>query len=142
MHFWELVYSKNYLNHTKIVVLRQFKMLANWIGMNRGLSLNFLGLRSANHVNIQNMCDEYGEAYFNWKIFTNELNMGLQLWSWVEKTVHGVKTHWLSNKEKVPGRVISKEGHANSLLGHEITHQFWFCWKRCNCKLCFLLSTS
>ena len=40
----------------------------------------------------------------------NGLNMGVPLW--VKKTVHGVETHWLSNKEKVLGAVVSKEGHA------------------------------
>ena len=43
------------------------------------------------------------------KMFTNELNMGLPLWTWVKKTVHAVETHCLSGKE----------GDADSLLGHE-----------------------
>ena len=59
-------------------------------------------------------------------MFTNKLNMGLPLWSWMEKTVHGVKKHWLSNKEKVLGATVSKEGHADSLLGHERIHHYWF----------------
>ena len=30
------------------------------------------------------------------QMFTNELNMGLPLWARIEKSVHGVETHWLS----------------------------------------------
>ena len=29
------------------------------------------------------------------------LMKGFPGWTWVEKTVHGVKTHWLSSNEKV-----------------------------------------
>ena len=42
-------------------------------------------------------------------MFTNGLNMGLPLWDWIEKTVHGMEMHWLSGKEKVPGAAVSKE---------------------------------
>ena len=59
--------------------------------------------------------------------------MGLPLWVWVEKTVHGVKTDWLSCKKKVLGIVIRKESHIDHPLGHERTHESWFPWKRCNC---------
>ena len=37
--------------------------------------------------------------------------------------------------------MVSKEGHADSHLGHETAHRHWFPWKRCNCKQCFLLTT-
>ena len=43
----------------------------------------------------------------------------------VEKTFHGVKIHWLSSKGKVPGAAVSKEGYADSLLGHERNHLYW-----------------
>ena len=36
---------------------------------------------------------------------------------WVENTVHQMKTYWISGKEKVPGAVVRKEGHADNLLG-------------------------
>ena len=72
-------------------------------------------------------------------MFTKGLNMGLLLWAWVEKTVHGVVTHWLSGKEQVLNAAVSKEGLADSLLGHERIHHYWFPWRSCNCKLCFLL---
>ena len=52
----------------------------------------------------------------------NWLNIDLPLQAWVEKTVHGMETHWLSSKEKVPGAAVSKESHAVSLLEHERTH--------------------
>ena len=42
--------------------------------------------------------------------------------SW--KTVHGVETHWLSDKEKVLSPAVSKEGHADSLHGHKKTPQY------------------
>ena len=57
---------------------------------------------------------------------------------------HGfeLKSHSMSgntHKEKVLCTAVSKEGHADSLLIYERTHHYWFPWKRCNCKQCFLL---
>ena len=44
------------------------------------------------------MCDVKREAYFSKKrIFQNGQNMSLLQWAWDEKTVNGVKTHWLSS---------------------------------------------
>ena len=37
---------------------------------------------------------------------TNWLNIGLLPQASVEKTVHWVKTYWLSSKEKVPGAAV------------------------------------
>ena len=48
----------------------------------------------------------------------------------------------LSWKENGPMLAVRKEGHADSLLGHEKTHNYWYPWKRCNTKQCFLLPTS
>ena len=42
--------------------------------------------------------------------------------------------HWLFSE------AVSK-GHANSLLGIERTHQYWFPWWKSNCKQYFLLLT-
>ena len=53
-----------------------------------------------------------------------------------------METYWLSCKEKILGTVDSKEGHAESVLGYERTHYYWFPWKMCNCKQCFLLPTA
>ena len=33
--------------------------------------------------------------------FANGLNTDLPLGAWIEKTVHEVKTHWLSGKENI-----------------------------------------
>ena len=74
------------------------------------------------------MCNVHWEACFTKekKMFTHGLNMSLPLQAWVGKSVHEVETHRLSGKEKVLGAVVSKEGHADSLLGHERTHHYWF----------------
>ena len=50
-------------------------------------------------------------------------------WAQVEKTVNGMKTHWLSSKEKVLDTAVSKKGYANSLLRQERTYHCWFPWK-------------
>ena len=56
------------------------------------------------------------------KGFTNGQKTGLALRVWIEKTGHLVEIHWLSNKENVPRAAVSKEGHADSVQGHERTH--------------------
>ena len=53
-------------------------------------------------------------------MFTNELNIQ----AWVKKIIHGVKMHWLSGKEKIPGAAVRKGGHADSRLGHERIHYY------------------
>ena len=45
-------------------------------------------------------------------MFTYGLDLGLLLWVWFEKTGHGVETPIISNKVKIPGTAVSKEGHA------------------------------
>ena len=62
------------------------------------------------------MYDIYGEACFNQNNLY-KLAKHIYYYECVKKTVHGEKIHWLSSKEKVPGTVVSKEGHAESLLG-------------------------
>ena len=57
------------------------------------------------------------------KMFSNWLNIFFSLQAQVEKIVHGVKIYWLSSKENT---ALSKEGHADSLLGHERTYHYWF----------------
>ena len=49
---------------------------------------------------------------------------------WVESAVHGVKAIWLSGKDTGPHETVSKEGHADCLLRHERTHDYWFLWKK------------
>ena len=70
------------------------------------------------------------------------LNLHLPLQAWVEKVVHKGEAHWLCNTEKVPGTVISKEGHADNLLGYEKIHNNWCSRKRCSRKQCFVLPTT
>ena len=43
--------------------------------------------------------------------------MDLPLRTLIEKKIHAVETHWVSGKEKVCGNLVSKGGHADSLLG-------------------------
>ena len=42
-------------------------------------------------------------------MFTDGLNMDFLVWARVEKTVHGVKTHWLLSKEKVQAQWTVKK---------------------------------
>ena len=58
--------------------------------------------------------------------------MGLLLQ--IEKTVHGLEAHRLSSKENIPGALVSKEVYADSILGHERTHHYWFSFKKYNCE--------
>ena len=71
-------------------------------GSNRGLSSCFYWLRCANHVKSTEesvMCIE--KYVYIKKKLTNGLNMGLSLRSWGKKTVYGVETHGLFDKEKI-----------------------------------------
>ena len=65
----------------------------------------------------ERMYDVYGEVCFSKNIFTYGLNMGLQRWVWLGKTIHRVETYSLSGKEKVPGVAVSEEEHTESLMG-------------------------
>ena len=51
---------------------------------------------------------------------------------WVKKSVRRVETHWLSNK--VPGAVVNKESHADSVLGRKQIHHSQFLRKSCDYK--------
>ena len=70
----------------------------------------------------EGMCDVSGEACFSQKLFTSGKKIGLLLWDWVKKTVHGVDTHWFFDKEKVLDTAASKEGHTDSLVEPKKTH--------------------
>ena len=52
-------------------------------------------------------------------MFINVLNMDMPQQAWIKKTVQRVETHWLASKEKLQGAAASKEGYADSLLGHK-----------------------
>ena len=50
-------------------------------------------------------------------MITNKQNLGFLLQVWVEKSVHGMETHRLSGKEKVPGVAESKQCDTYRLQG-------------------------
>ena len=58
-------------------------------------------------------------VYLKKNIYMNGLNMGLSQRAKLEKTVHNVETHRLSDKEKFTNSAVSKEGHADSVLWHK-----------------------
>ena len=133
----ELVYQRNAFNLAKIFVLQLFRIVGKIKqrapGLSRGLSSNFCCLKSANHMKFMQdyvMCTE--KDILVKKLFINGLKMGLPRQACVKKTVHVVEIHWITSKEKVPGEAVSKEGHADCLLGYKRTHYNWFLWKWCN----------
>ena len=84
------------------------------------------------------MCGVYREVCLSKEeMFTAELNLGLPLQAWVEKTIHAVEIHWLSGKEKVPSAAISK-CHTDSLQTWKDPYIIDFLEKKCKCKQCFL----
>ena len=91
------------------------------VGLNRGLSWNIWWIRSANHVKFPEvLCVQ--KSMFQLRY----------VYKWTEHkfdtmnlTLHEMETHGLSSKEKV----ANKGGHADSHLGHERTHHYWFPWK-------------
>ena len=40
------------------------------------------------------------------------------------------KHTWLSDREKIQGTAISKEGHADRLMWHEMTSYYWYQGKK------------
>ena len=98
-------------------------MVVNQMVLQRS-AIRFLMAEKCKPCEIYKTCDVYEKACFSQK--TNRQNMGLPLLARVENTVHGMETDWLSGREKVSATVISKEGHTDSLLEHEKTHNYWF----------------
>ena len=112
------------------------------LGVNRGLSSNFWWLRSTNHVKFTEQYDVYREACvspknpYKWaKLKFATMNLSQKDSQWSINILTPVK-------KKVPGAVVCKKGHADSVMRHERTHYYWFLWKSCNCKQCFLLPTT
>ena len=52
------------------------------------------------------------------------MDMGLLPRVWVEKTVHGIKTHWLYDKEKFRGTAVREEDHVHNLLRYDRNYQY------------------
>ena len=67
--------------------------------LNKGLSSSFWKVEKKN---VWCEC----KSVFKLRTFTNEREIGLIQQAWVEKTVHEVETHWLSNKEKVSVAIV------------------------------------
>ena len=98
-------------------------------GPNSGLSSNLLVAKKYKPYEIyRRMCDAYRETCFNPKIFPTGLAIDWTLRAWIIKTVNWVETQWLFDKENIPRVVVSKEVHADSVLGNERTHWYWFSW--------------
>ena len=130
-----IVCSENYFNLTKIFVLRLFKMAAKqteWYRLEQESFTKFLVTRKCKPREI------YWAMWNGWCFWRSMFELKKKLQKMKE---NGVKTHWLSGKEKVPVSAVSKEGHADSLLSYEKTHHYRFSWKTCNCIRCFLLPT-
>ena len=73
------------------------------------------------------MYDEYREADFSQKMFTDRLNLVLPVPTLSKNTDHGVETHGLYGKEKIPAQWSLKMVLLTvSLLRHESTHHGWF----------------
>ena len=141
---WEWFIAKNYFIHTKIFVLRLFKMLLNQSECSRfeqRLVIKFLVDEKCKACEIYGrMFDVFREVCLNQKMFTNRLNMSLLLWAWTKKTVHGVGTVTLQQRKSTRWSAVNKESHTETLLRYDRTYHYWFPWKRCNSKQYFLLS--
>ena len=72
-------------------------------------------------------------------MFTNGLKMDLSLRAWDENFIKW--KHWLSGKKKIPGKAVSKEGHADRLLGMKEPITIDSLEKKCNRNQCFVLTT-
>ena len=143
MCYLELVYRKEIILNSQKYFLRLFKMAADQVEcfrLKQRSVIKFLLVEKSKPYEIyRKICDVHREECFSQKMFANRLNMGLSLSAWIKKTVHGVETHWLSSKEKVPDAAVTKDSDVDSLLGQKRTHHYWFLWKRCNHKQYFLL---
>ena len=76
------------------------------------------------------------------KMFTNGINMFFFYYKPEAKSQPIKWKHWFSDKEKVLGAAVSKEGHADNILEHERIYHYRFPWKRYDCKQYFPLPAS
>ena len=106
-----MISCKIYFNLAKTVVLGLFKNDDNSesLRLEQRFVIKFLMAEKDKPCEIyKRMCDVNGEACFNKKMFTNDLNMGSSLWVWVKNAVYGVETYWLSGQKNVPVTVVNK----------------------------------
>ena len=135
-------YNKNYFNLTKIFLFRLFKIEENHSAqdLNIGLLSNFGWLKSVNHVK----CIEEYVMHMEKHVLVKKnvykwVKYAFVTMSWKNSPLRW--THRLSSKEKVLDAVVSEEGNVDSLQRNERINNYWFPWKKCNCKQCFLLPT-
>ena len=108
---WNWFIINIFFNFSEIFVLRLFKMAANEIVLQAWTEVchqSFYWLRSTNHVKFTKECLMCTEKHVLVKKY---LQMS---YTWVYKTS-------LCQKDR-----------------HERTHNYWFSWKSCNYKYCFL----
>ena len=77
--FFRIDFYQKLFEPGKIFVLRLFQIKLNVPGFNRVRSSKFRWIKIANEVKFTNISDVYWEDYFSQKMFTNGLNMGMQL---------------------------------------------------------------
>ena len=109
-----MVYSQNYFNLTEIILLMLFKMASKQTVLGRSVMKFIVPEKSKPYEIYTRICDVHGDFLVK-KMFTNRQNISLPVQARVKNTVCWEEIYWLSDKEKVQGMVVSKEGHAGSL---------------------------
>ena len=86
--------------------------------------MNFFVAEKCNPCEIyRRMLDMYRKVYFSQKNVYKGLNIGLPFQVWVKKAMHSVETLTQGN-ENLSDAVVSKEGHADTVLGHDRIHHY------------------
>ena len=131
------------MQHLKISVLRQFKIFPNqieWSMLEQRPVIKSLVAEKCKPCEIyKRICDKHRQAC----LVKRCLQMGE---TWIcHFESRRQSTEWKNIdsrlEKKILGATISKEGSSVSLIGNERSHYYWFSWKRCNCKMWFLLPT-
>ena len=123
----KLVYSKNYSNLTKILVLRLFWMIVT--EYSRFEQKSVIKILLANKYKpcqiYRRLCDMKGECFS--KKFTNGLNSDLGILLQQAKSKKSTPEEKHTDRwKKVLSAVFSKEGHADSLPRYERSHHLIF----------------
>ena len=99
-------------------------------GLNRGLSLNFWWLKSANHMKFTAEGMICTEKYI---LLKNVKQMG-DAWAHnyeIESKRQSIEwKHGFFGKETFLNFGVCKEGHADNLLRYERTYRYWFPYKK------------
>ena len=123
LHGLELFYCKNYFNLTKIFVLIQFKMAASQTecsSLEQRSVIKFLLAKMCKPCEVyKRMCHVYGEACFNQFFSYKWAKHGFATTSQSQNNSPWSEKHTeLLVKKKDLYSAVSKEGQADSLLGH------------------------